>query len=397
MLRYALFAPDTDSRESLALGLERYESLLLLRAFDHFLSAEELLDYIRAYSPQLLFFDISQGREALTEAADLLRGSAHTHLVAVDRDLDSDVLIDLMNSGVREFLRFPFDPDKLFASVARVQNLVANAPSERESTELLYSFLPAKPGVGASTTAIHTALELAQRPHSRVLLADFDLNCGLSRFLLKLGNPLGIRDAVTKMSEMDDGLWQEIKSVVEDLDVLPPGLIDPQMDVEPMRVRALFEFARRRYRIVLADLSGMMENFSLDILQQSRRILLVVEPELAGVHMAREKMRFLEARHLQDRVALVINRWRKDAPLTIADIESVLGVPAEITLSDSPEQVYKSVMRGGALDPSSAYYREIADLASWLSTESGVKRGPKLKRKVEYFSLIPSRYSLNRV
>jgi pilus assembly protein CpaE len=392
MLRCAVFARD----RSIAEGLEACESLLLLKAFDHFVAPEALLDYVRAYSPQLIFFDISEGLEPLAEAAELLRGSAHTHLVAVARELDPDLLIELMNIGVREFLCFPFHADKLAASVARVATLVASAPSERESTELLFSFLPAKPGVGCSTTAIHTALELAQRPHSRVLLADFDLNCGLSRFLLKLGNPLGIRDAVAKMAEMDDGLWMEIKSSMEDLDVLPPTLIEPQLELEPMRIRTLFEFARRRYRVVLADLSGMMENFSLDILEQSRRILLVVEPELAGVHMAREKMRFLESRELHDRVALVINRWRKDAPLTIADIESVLGVPAEITLSDSPEQVYKSVMRGGALDPASTYYREIADLASWLSSEAGVKRGPKPKRKVEYFSLIPSRYSLNR-
>jgi pilus assembly protein CpaE len=396
MLRYALFTADADSRETLALALEHQPGLLLLKAYDHPLPAEALLDYIRAYSPQILFFDISEGRDALHEAADLLRDNPHTQLVAIARDLDPEVLIELMNLGVREFLRFPFDPVKLAATVARIDATVSSAPSERESTDLLFSFLPAKPGVGCSTTAIHTALELSQRPHSRVLLADFDLNCGLSRFLLKIGNPLGVRDAVAKMSEMDEGLWTEIKSTVEDLDVLPPCLIDTHLGLEPVRVRALFDYARKRYRVVLADLSGMMEEFSVDILQQSRRILLVVEPDLASVHMAREKMRFLEARELQDRVALVINRWRKDAPLTITDIESVLGSPAEITLSEASEQVYKSVMRGGALDPSSNYYREIADLATWLASESGVKRGPKPKKKVEYFSLIPSRYSLNR-
>ena len=396
MLRYALFASSVDAREQVALGLESYPGLFLLKAFDHALSPEALRDYVRAHSPQVLLFDIGGGNAPLLEAAELLRGSEHTHLVAVDRELDAEVLLELMNAGVREFLRFPFDPEKLANTMTRIAVSVANAPAEREATDLLFSFLPAKPGVGSSTTAIHTALELSQRPHSRVLLADFDLNCGLSRFLLKLNNPLGIRDAIAKMQEMDDGLWSEIKSSMEDLDVLPPGLIDTSHDLEPARIRSLFEFARRRYRIVLADLSGMMEGFSLDILRQSRRILLVVEPDLAAVHMAREKMRFLETHELHDRVALVINRWRKDAPLTIADIESVLGSPAEITLSESADQVYKSVMRGGALDPASTYYREIADLASWLASESGVKRGPILKRKVEYFSLIPSRYSLNR-
>ncbi len=397
MLRCALFTPNSEARETLALALEDSSGLLLLKAFDGFLEPEPLLDYIRAHSPQILFFDISQGRAPLVEAALLLKANQHTHLIAVDRTLDAEVLLELMNIGVREFLRFPLDPSKLAATLSRIETFIANAPEDRESSDMLFSFLPAKPGVGCSVTALHTALELAQRPHSRVLFADLDLNCGVSRFLLKIANPLGIRDAIARIPEMDDGLWAEIKSNVEELDILPAGLIDPQVEIDASRVRALFEFARRRYRIVLADLSGTMEPFSVGVLQQSRRIVLVVEPDLAAVHMAREKMRFLEGQDLHDRVSLVVNRWRKDAPLTIADIESVLGVAAEITISEASDQIYKSVMRGGALDPASTYFREIAELAGWLASESGVKHRPAQKRKVEYFSLIPSRYSLTRV
>ena len=397
MLRCALFTPNLQARETLALAIEDCPGLLLLKAFDCFLPAEPLLDYIRAHSPQILFYDISQGRHSLVEAAVLLKANQHTHLIAIDRTLDAEVLLELMNIGVREFLRFPLDPEKLASSLARIEAIIANAPEDRESSDLLFSFLPAKPGVGCSTTALHTAIELAQRPHSQVLFADLDLNCGISRFLLKIANPLGVRDAIARIAEMDDGLWAEIKSSVSDLDVLPAGLIDPNIEIDPARVRTLFEFARRRYRIVLADLSGIMEPFSIDVLRQSRRILLVVEPDLAAIHMAREKMRFLEAQDLHDRVSLIINRWRRDSPLTISDIESVLGVPAEITLGDAADQIYKSVMRGGALDPASTYFREIAELAGWLGSEAGAKRGPTMQRKVEYFSLIPSRYSLTRV
>lgn len=397
MLRCALFTPNSKARETLALAIEDCPGLLMLKAFDCFFDQEPLLDYIRAHSPQILFFDISQGRAALVEAATLLKANQHTHLIAIDRTLDAEVLLELMNVGVREFLRFPLDPLKLAATLARIETFIAEAPEDRESSDMLFSFLPAKPGVGCSVTAIHTAIELAQRPNSRVLFTDLDLNCGVSRFLLKIANPLGVRDAIARIPRMDDGLWAEIKSSVEDLDVLPAGLIDPQGEIEPSRVRALFEFARRRYRIVLADLSGSMEPFSVGVLQQSRRIILVVEPDLAAVHMAREKMRFLEGQELHGRVTLIINRWRKDAPLTIADIESVLGVPAEFTIGEAADQIYKSVMRGGALDPASAYFREIAELAGWLALESGVKRHPTQKRKVEYFSLIPSRYSLTRV
>lgn len=388
MLRYTVFSSD----EALLEELAAQPGLHCLHVHAAPLTAYGLMDYVRAYSPQVMFFDLEWGRGAIEEAARL----TPAQLVAVGREMDAELLVELMHVGVREFLRFPFDGEKLAAALARLEQAAALAPVERESTELLFSVLPAKAGCGASTVAIHTALELSQRPHSRVLLVDLDLNEGLSRFLLKLTNPLSLRDAVARIDEMDDGLWQEVRSTREDLDVLPGGLIDPVQQLEPERVRALFEFARRRYRMILADHSGALEPYSVQVLEQSRRIMLVVEPDLAAVHMAREKLRFLEARDLGDRVALIINRWRKEAPLTITDIESVLGVPAEFTFSEAGEQVYKSVMRGGALDPASTYYREVADLATWLGAEAGLRKGPKPKRKVEYFSLLPSRYSLSR-
>lgn len=396
MLRYAIYAGNSDTRETLALGLESYPDLMLIRAFDHFPETEELVDYVRAHSPQVLFFDISEGIDPLLNAASLARELGPTHLVAVDRNLDPEVLLVLMNVGVREFLRFPFEPEKVQATIDRVSAAIAAAPAERHSSELMFSFLPAKPGVGTSMTALHAAIELAARPHSKVLYLDFDQNCGVSRFLLKLGNPYCLKDVVTKATELDDGLWTEMISHYEELDILPGGLPAPQVALEPARIRSVFEFARRRYRVLLTDHSGALEAHSVDILRQSRRILLVVEQDLAAVHMAREKMRFLESEELQDRVALVVNRWRKDAPLTIADLESVLGVPAEATISDAPDQIYKSVMRGGALDPASTYFRDISGLATWLVSDDAVRKATPAKRKIEFFSIMPSRYSLTR-
>lgn len=396
MLRCAIFAPDSDSRDVLSLALEEHPDLLVLRSFGEFLNGEALVDFARAHSPQILFFDISMGRASLLEAAEALKDSEHIHIVAVDRELEAEVLLELMNTGVREFLRFPFDQEKLAATVARIEAAVALAPAERESTDLLYSFLPAKPGAGASISALHTAIELSLRPHHRVLFADFDLNGGMSRFAMKLANPYGLRDALMRIHEMDDSLWGELVSRCDDLDVLPPTSVETSLEFEASRIRKLFEFARRRYKVILADLSGALEQFSLDIMLQSRRVLLVVEPELVCAHQAREKLRFLEGHDLRDRVSLVITKWRKDAPLTIADIESVLGLPAEATISDCGEQIHKSLLRGCALEPTSNFYREIADLAAWLSSENATKRANKVKRKIEYFSVLPGRYSLSR-
>lgn len=396
MLRCALFASGPDTRESMALAIEDCPELLLLKAFDHFPSEEFIVDYLRAHAPQILFFDIGRGREPLLAVASAIQALGNIHIVGVDRNVDPEALLELMQAGVREFLRFPFERPQLLAAIERITRALAATPGATESSHLLYSFLPAKPGVGCSMTAIHTAIELAARPQAKVLFCDLDLNCGASRFLLKLGNPYGLRDVAAKANELDEGLWSELISRYEELDLLPTGLPEVLPVIEPARLRAVLEFARKKYRLILADHSGMLEAHSVDVLRQSRRILLVVEPDLAAVHMAREKLRFLESEELADRVALVINRWRKDAVLTIADLESVLGVAAEATLADAPEQIYKSVLRGGALDPTSTYAREIGGLATWMASEESGRPAAAIKRKIEFFTIMPSRYSLTR-
>jgi len=61
------------------------------------------------------------------------------------------------------------------------------------------------------------------------------------------------------------------------LDVLPSG--DTQR-LESIHVQYLLDFVRRQYRLLCADLSGNMEQYTLDIMQESKRIFLVSTPEL---------------------------------------------------------------------------------------------------------------------
>lgn len=221
----------------------------------------------------------------------------------------------------------------------------------------LYSFLPAKPGAGCSTTAIHAAIELSQRQSQKVLLADFDLNCGLSRFFLKLDHPYSCRDAVR--GALDDAIWQRLRVPVDDLDVLPNGAIDLRPGLDHEALGSFLEFVRQRYRYVIADLSGTLEPFSIDILRESHRILLVVEPELPSLHMAQEKIQFLEAFNLASRVALVGNKWHAELPLDLGDIELAIG--------KAENQIHQSLLRGGALDPASPYFKDISRLVDHMS------------------------------
>jgi Flp pilus assembly CpaE family ATPase len=81
-----------------------------------------------------------------------------------------------------------------------------------ESSELLYSFLPSKPGVGATTLAVNSTMAIARSAETRALLLDFDLNSGMTRFVLNLPGTGSVLDAAKHSAAMDETLWQQIVS-----------------------------------------------------------------------------------------------------------------------------------------------------------------------------------------
>ncbi len=77
-------------------------------------------------------------------------------------------------------------------------------PAIEADTNQVYSFLPSKAGVGASTMAMNTAVAMSRVPDSSVLLSDFDLNSGMVRFMLKLDGAYCVTDATEHALDMDE-------------------------------------------------------------------------------------------------------------------------------------------------------------------------------------------------
>jgi Flp pilus assembly CpaE family ATPase len=123
----------------------------------------------------------------------------------------------------------------------------------------------------------------------------------------------------------------------------------------------------------------------------------VVQPDLPTVYLAREKVAFLRSMDLEERVGIILNRWHREACLTIADIESALGLPIEDTVADSPAAVYRAMLNAAPVEPASDLGRELAGLAVRLAEAKTEKPGATPKRRmVEYFNVLPARYSLFR-
>src|SRR5579862_8144876 len=331
MLRGIIICPDADLSERLEALLAEIGIVSVTRTLDRYPNSLELMRFLRAHAPQLIFVSTESTPKAMEIAREVEKNTPGVQIVAVSRFCDPQILLEVMRAGIREFASLPFDRHTLTEGLLRIKEAVQARPPAIECTNNVFSFLPAKAGVGTSTIALNAARALSRLQDTNVLLSDFDLNSGMIRFMLKLDNAYCVTDAAEHSLEMDESLWPSMVTTHGNLDVLHAGKLNPDFRIEPTQIRHLMEFMRRNYAVLCFDLSGNLEKYSLEIMHEARRVFLVCTPEITSLHLAREKYLYLKQLDLGDRVSVLLNRCQKRSLITPQQIEQLLGLPVHMT------------------------------------------------------------------
>ncbi|HET8550472.1 MAG TPA: hypothetical protein VFL57_20820 [Bryobacteraceae bacterium] len=395
-LRAFLITPNAELAADFKRTADVFDNLKIGRTITQYPSPEELVRLIRIYVPHVVLMDAS----ALGDFAELhrvLRLELPTvRIVALYRDCNSDILLQLMRLGVQECLTGPFTEEALRDCLLRITRELRANPVAFEGTDLVYSFLPAKPGVGATTLAVNAALAAARLVGSRAFLGDFDLNCGLIRFMLKLDNSWTTADAAERSTELDEELWPKMITSIEGLDVIHAGQVKPETRIDMLGLRRLLAFVRRMYKLAVFDLSGTLEKYSIDIMHESKRVFLVTTPELPALHLAREKRQLLDSLDLGDRVTVLLNRSTNGGTLAPTEVEQLLGSFVHVTFPNDYVSVHGALSEGKAIPATTELGAQCGALAHYMVHGKLPVEPPPKRRFVEYFSLVPATFRLQR-
>ena len=246
----------------------------------------------------------------------------------------------------------------------RVETVLVVAPGTQGPNAPIFAFLPAKAGAGATTLAVNTSLALARRPDTKTLLVDLDLNSGMVGFLLSIKPEYSVTDAADNAPDMDENLWSKIVTSIGNLDVLPAGTAKAGYRIHTSQVRRMLEFAQRNYHAVCVDLSGMMEKYSVDLLQQMKQIFLICTPEVPSVHLTCAKLELLRTLELDDRVSILVNRFdRRQSAGALAKMESLFQKKVFLTAPNAYAEVQKALVDGRPVKSSSDLGLSIEKLA----------------------------------
>jgi pilus assembly protein CpaE len=362
----------------------------------HYPDAVELVRTLRAHAPDVVFLSFENPEKATQIVRFLETEAKGVQTLAVDRNADARTLRIIMRAGLREVVTDPFDKPSLLDALRGVQSLLGGKHVEHTATDEIFSFVPSKAGVGASTLALNISAAIARRPNTRVLLNDFDLNSGMMRFLLKLQNQYSVYDAVEYMNNLDENLWPQMVTSFDRLDVLHAGPVNPNIRIEAGNIRGLIAFMRRHYGALCFDHSGNLERYSLEIMQESRRILFVCTPEIPSLHLAREKLAFLKEMDLDSRVGILLNRTTKKPLFTKEQVEGVLKYPVIATIGNDYHGINRAVADGTWIEPKSEMGVQCATLADVLMAPKPAADSNAGKKFLEHFvvasnTLVPQR------
>lgn len=334
-LRIFLICPDERLREdACAVFAQLGREVVLSHAVAAYPSGGELARALRTFSPQVVFLSFEQAETAIAVMRFLESEANGLPVVGLHAVANPALLLQALRAGAREFLTPPFTAEQTADTLRAVRALLRQAPLSYAATEHIYSFLPAKPGVGTSTVALNMSAAVAREQNMKVLLSDMDLSCGIIRFLLKLPQDLSIVDALARAAEMDVSLWPQLVAHRDGMDVLHSGGVNPQAYVDATQLQGLIDFARCNYNALFFDLSGNMERHSLQIMQESKLVFLVCNPEPGSLFLAREKIELLETMGLGDRAWVILNRSDQALAIPQEGAEEFLGVPVAARFSD---------------------------------------------------------------
>jgi pilus assembly protein CpaE len=230
--------------------------------------------------------------------------------IVVGGDLSARDYKQLIQSGNADWVAESAAAQEILAIVARVGAAQAGPANQ----PIVVSFLPSAGGVGNSTLAIETAIQLVRRKSakdSKIALVDVDFQSSHVCDYVDVAPKFRIEEIVDEPKRLDDQLLEVFASRHSsgvDIFAAPrKGLHVSIVGVEALS--ALFERMSHHYAYIVVDLPVSAQVWTVPLLHASEGILVTCVNTIPGLRQAAEIVRAIRAEGgINADVRTVINR-----------------------------------------------------------------------------------------
>lgn len=284
--------------------------------------------------PDLVIIDMQDVNAALQTLRVLHTALPETWFLVCSESSDSELIIETMQAGAREYLPKPIPPLRLSQALERY---LATKRQHQQQTKAgkIYCITAAKGGTGATTLSINIASAIAQAPSTRVALLDFNTPVGDAAAYLNLSPQFTLSDALRETSRLDSMLLESYMADANGFEVLASPkefLPEPAPDVgeiaTPSAIAKILEVATRTYTHTVIDIGSYLDQHWLQVvMERVSGFVVVLTPELPALWRTKRLLTSLAAHGDTGKVRLVLNRTRRADEITDDEIEKALNHP----------------------------------------------------------------------
>ena len=292
------------------------------------------------------------------EVANAIRwlksGHAGAQVVVTLSDADVTTTRLLMREGAADVLPSPVSEPALALCLER---LLANRPAPSapsRSTGKVVAVLKAGGGVGATSIAVQLAVQLAERGHGQVCLADLDLQFGAASLYLDMPEAVTVADCLSSDSGLEEtpfGTALATHRTGVRLLAAPREIVALET-LSPAHAQALTSALRRDFALTLIDLPSVWTAWTSQILSLADQILIVTHLSVPHVQQVNRQLRVLALQGLASRpVTLICNSLSPDqtAAVSLKAAERAMGRPFDVVIPEDRRTMRAATNQGLAI------------------------------------------------
>ena len=367
----------TEDRDHAVILNDRVESTNMARTvFSHVglpsIASDSVLRHLQDQHAEVVLVEIDRQRpQPAIRTIELIHTATPDVTIFALGDMNQPMnIVNAMRAGAREFLDRAATQEALVEAFTRF-SATASRTQRSAGRARVFAFLNAKGGMGATTTAVNTAVSL-QQAHGRVVLVDF-APIGHAALQLNLRPQFTVIDALQNLHRMDGSLLEGLMTPFRDGLHLLAGAQQPHNTVPtPAELARFFDLLVSQYNFVVLDCSGRLDATMQTICDLSNAVLLVAQTDVVSLWSAARIQTFLQEGAGRDRLRIVLNRYKKIPGFTDEDVEKATNCKVLWKVPNSFQIVGPAIDKGSpvALQDSHEVGRSYQGLAAELAGAS---------------------------
>ena len=323
-----------------------------------------LLNRLQGLQPELVLVEQPADRSSIQALLrTLAKAAPASMIVMVNGCADPDAILEAVRSGARDYIYAPL-AEPLTQVITRLQAArpkVQQSVAPRRSRGRVIGFLAAKGGCGATTVALHAAVGMARESGLPTGLADFDLSCGMVKFLTNGRSQYTVLDAAANAGRLDDSFWSALITECSGIEVLSaPAPLAVKQYPETAQFGAVLDFMRSRYAWSLVDLGRGIHAFPASLLEHFDEIYVVTTPNRLALAQAKRVADSLRHGCSFRNVRLVVNRSPAAAAV---EIERLTGLDVYATLVDAEDDLHDALADSRMISEKAPLSRQMGTFA----------------------------------